>query len=50
MGPEITLFQRFRDFGGLPQSLRTKAFDQAERKFDLIKELSYDETLSRSLF
>lgn len=39
MGLEITLFQPFRDFEGLPEPLRTKAFDRAERKFDLMQEL-----------
>lgn len=39
MGLEITLFQPFRDFEGLPGSLRNKAFDRAERKFDLMQEL-----------
>ncbi|MGX0875896.1 4-hydroxyphenylpyruvate dioxygenase [Roseovarius sp. MBR-154] len=39
MGLEITLFQPFRDFEGLPAPLRAKAFDRAERKFDLMQEL-----------
>ena len=42
MGLEITLFQPFRDFEGLPASLRAKAFDRAERKFDLMQELGTD--------
>lgn len=42
MGLEITLFQPFRDFEGLPEPLRTKAFDRAERKFDLMQELGTD--------
>jgi len=42
MGLEITLFQPFRDFEGLPGTLRTKAFDRAERKFDLMQELGTD--------
>lgn len=42
MGLEITLFQPFRDFEGLPDGLRTKAFDRAERKFDLMQELGAD--------
>jgi len=33
------LFQPFRDFEWLPGSLRQKAFDRAERKFDLMQEL-----------
>ncbi|AKO99438.1 4-hydroxyphenylpyruvate dioxygenase (plasmid) [Marinovum algicola DG 898] len=39
MGLEITLFQPFRDFEGLPEPLRAKAFDRVERKFDLMQEL-----------
>lgn len=42
MGLQITLFQPFRDFEGLPEPLRTKAFDRAERKFDLMQELGTD--------
>jgi len=34
MGLEITIFQPFRDFEGLPDPLRAKAFDRAEHKFD----------------
>lgn len=41
-GLEITLFQPFRDFEGLPEPLRAKAFDRAERKFDLMGELGTD--------
>ena len=41
-GLEITLFQPFRDFEGLPGALRTRAFDRAERKFDLMQELGTD--------
>ena len=41
-GLEITLFQPFRDFEGLPEPLRAKAFDRAKRKFDLMKELGTD--------
>ena len=41
-GLEITLFQPFRDFEGLPQPLRAKAFDRAERKFDLMQDLGTD--------
>lgn len=39
LGLEITLFQPFRDFEGLPEPHRTRAFDRAERKFDLMEEL-----------
>ncbi len=42
MGLEITLFQPFRDFEGLPKGLKSKAFDRAERKFDLMQELGTD--------
>lgn len=42
MGLEITLFQPFRDFEGLPEPLRAKAFDRAERKFDLMQQLGTD--------
>ena len=41
-GLDITLFQPFRDFEGLPQPMRAKAFDRAERKFDLMQELGTD--------
>ncbi len=41
-GLEITLFQPFRDFEGLPEPLRSRAFDRAERKFDLMHELGTD--------
>ena len=39
LGLEITLFQPFRDFEGLPEPQRAQAFDRAERKFDLMEEL-----------
>jgi len=41
-GLEITLFQPFRDFEGLPEPHRTRAFDRFERKFDLMGELGAD--------
>ncbi len=41
-GLEILLFQPFRDFEGLPAALRAKAFDRAERKFDVMAELGTD--------
>ncbi|MFZ3582210.1 bifunctional sugar phosphate isomerase/epimerase/4-hydroxyphenylpyruvate dioxygenase family protein [Loktanella sp. DJP18] len=41
-GLEVTLFQPFRDFEGLPEPLRAKAFDRARRKFDLMGELGTD--------
>lgn len=41
-GLEVMLFQPFRDFEGLPEGLRAKAFDRAERKFDVMQELGCD--------
>ena len=41
-GLEITLFQPFRDFEGLPEPLRSQAFDRFERKFDLMQDLEVD--------
>ncbi|MEC9103521.1 MAG: sugar phosphate isomerase/epimerase, partial [Pseudomonadota bacterium] len=41
-GLEVSLFQPFRDFEGLPEPYRTKAFDRAERKFDLMQDLGTD--------
>lgn len=41
-GLEITLFQPFRDFEGMPDTHRARAFDRAERKFDLMAELGTD--------
>ncbi|CAN7476126.1 TIM barrel protein [Mesorhizobium amorphae] len=41
-GLEITLFQPFRDFEGMPEPQRSRAFDRAERKFDLMQELGTD--------
>ena len=41
-GLEITLFQPFRDFEGMPEPQRTRAFDRAERKFDVMQELGTD--------
>lgn len=38
-GLEISLFQPFRDFEGMPEPQRSRAFDRAERKFDLMNEL-----------
>ncbi len=42
LGLEITLFQPFRDFEGMPEPLRSRTFDRAERKFDLMQELGTD--------
>lgn len=41
-GLEITLFQPFRDFEGLPEPHRARAFARAQRKFDLMAELGTD--------
>jgi 4-hydroxyphenylpyruvate dioxygenase len=41
-GLRITLFQPFRDFEGLPEPQRARAFDRAERKFDVMQELGTD--------
>ncbi|AMN52433.1 3-keto-5-aminohexanoate cleavage protein [Labrenzia sp. CP4] len=41
-GLEISLFQPFRDFEGMPEPQRKRAFDRAERKFDLMQELGTD--------
>ncbi|GLT12599.1 bifunctional sugar phosphate isomerase/epimerase/4-hydroxyphenylpyruvate dioxygenase family protein [Sulfitobacter porphyrae] len=41
-GLEVMLFQPFRDFEGLPQTLRAKAFDRMERKFDVMQDLGCD--------
>ncbi|HUE45148.1 MAG TPA: bifunctional sugar phosphate isomerase/epimerase/4-hydroxyphenylpyruvate dioxygenase family protein [Aestuariivirgaceae bacterium] len=38
-GLEITLFQPFRDFEGMPEPQRSRNLDRAERKFDLMQEL-----------
>ncbi|QRM57728.1 sugar phosphate isomerase/epimerase and 4-hydroxyphenylpyruvate domain-containing protein [Sinorhizobium sp. BG8] len=41
-GLEITLFQPFRDFEGMPEPLRSRTFDRAERKFDVMQEMGTD--------
>jgi 4-hydroxyphenylpyruvate dioxygenase len=41
-GLKITLFQPFRDFEGLPEPHRTRAFDRARRKFEVMQELGTD--------
>lgn len=41
-GLEITLFQPFRDFEGMPEPQRSRTFDRAERKFDLMAQLGTD--------
>ncbi|SHJ32217.1 4-hydroxyphenylpyruvate dioxygenase [Palleronia salina] len=41
-GLDVMLFQPFRDFEGLPGPMRAKAFDRAERKFDVMQQLDCD--------
>lgn len=41
-GLNITLFQPFRDFEGLPEPQRSQTFERAERKFDLMEQLGTD--------
>ncbi|WP_342358916.1 bifunctional sugar phosphate isomerase/epimerase/4-hydroxyphenylpyruvate dioxygenase family protein [Terrarubrum flagellatum] len=41
-GLAVTVFQPFRDFEGLPEPQRARAFDRAERKFDVMQELGTD--------
>lgn len=41
-GLETVVYQPFRDFEGLPEPLRAKAFDRAERKFDVMEALGTD--------
>jgi 4-hydroxyphenylpyruvate dioxygenase len=38
-GLDCVAFQPFRDFEGMPPNLRTRVFDRAERKFDVMEEL-----------
>ena len=38
-GLELSLFQPFRDFEGLPEPYRSRAFDRARRKFDVMNEM-----------
>src|SRR5262249_46391606 len=42
LGLEAVTFQPFRDFEGMPEPQRAKAFSRAERKFDLMQELGCD--------
>jgi len=41
-GLAVSLFQPFRDFEGMPEPFRSRNFDRAERKFDLMAELGTD--------
>jgi 4-hydroxyphenylpyruvate dioxygenase len=42
LGLACTVFQPFRDFEGMPDTLRARVFDRMERKFDLMHELGTD--------
>ncbi len=42
LGLKVVTFQPFRDFEGMPEPQRTKTFDRAERKFDVMQELNCD--------
>ena len=42
LGLEITLFQPFRDFEGMPEPMRSRAFERARRKFEVMNELGTD--------
>lgn len=45
LGLTCDLYQPFRDFEGMPGALRARAFDRAERKFDLMADLGTDRIL-----
>ncbi len=42
LGLKAITFQPFRDFEGMPEPQRTRTFDRAERKFDLMQEIGCD--------
>jgi len=42
LGLACTVFQPFRDFEGMPDALRIRTFDRAERKFDVMAALGTD--------
>ncbi len=42
LGLKVVTFQPFRDFEGMPEPQRQRAFDRAERKFDLMQVLGTD--------
>jgi 4-hydroxyphenylpyruvate dioxygenase len=42
LGLKVVTFQPFRDFEGMPEPQRAKAFSRAERKFDLMADLGCD--------
>ncbi len=39
-GLEISLFQPFRDFEGLPEPQRSRAFERARRKFETMNRIA----------
>ena len=45
LGLAILLYQPFRDFEALPDPLRARAFDRAQRKFDVMAALGADRLL-----
>ena len=42
LGLKTIALQPFRDFEGMPDAQRTRTFDRAERKFDVMQELGTD--------
>src|SRR5262249_334689 len=42
LGLKVVTFQPFRDFEGMPDAQRSRIFDRAERKFDLMQEVGCD--------
>src|SRR3977135_1256474 len=42
LGLRTITFQPFRDFEGMPTERRARAFQRAERKFDVMQEIGYD--------
>ncbi len=42
LGLSVAVYQPFRDFEGMPEPQRAKAFARAERKFDTMQELGCD--------
>lgn len=42
LGLKVSTFQPFRDFEGTPEPQRTRTFDRAERKFDVMQEIGCD--------
>jgi len=42
LGLSCTMFQPMRDFEGMPDELRSRVFDRAERKFDVMEQLGTD--------